>query len=209
VERPAAADTAPLRSPRPRPRPRGDAQDDSAQLLDCVSAAQGGDERAFEQVYLLVQPRLLRYLRVMVGDDAEDVASETWAQVCRDLHSFAGDGDGFRGWVATVGRHRALDHIRSSSRHPAIPVPIQDLTFVPGVEDTEVKTLEALSTEAAVSLIGTLPQDQAEAVMLRAVLGLDAKTAAQVLGKRPGAVRTAAYRGLQTLASRLDATRPR
>ncbi|HTX28443.1 MAG TPA: sigma factor-like helix-turn-helix DNA-binding protein, partial [Streptosporangiaceae bacterium] len=46
---------------------------------------------------------------------------------------------------------------------------------------------------------------QAEAVLLRAVLGLDAATAAKVLGKRPGAVRTAAYRGLHTLATRLDA----
>jgi RNA polymerase sigma-70 factor (ECF subfamily) len=207
VDGSAAADTAPLRPSRTRLTAEPD--DDSARLLECISAAQRGDERAFEHVYVMVQPRLLRYLRVLVADDAEDVASETWAQVCRDLHSFVGDGDGFRGWVATVGRHRALDHIRSNSRRPSIPVPVQDLIFVPGPEDTEVQTLEALSTEAAVSLIGTLPQDQAEAVMLRAVLGLDAKTAAQVLGKRPGAVRTAAYRGLQTLASRLDPARPR
>jgi RNA polymerase sigma-70 factor (ECF subfamily) len=32
-------------------------------------------------------------------------------------------------------------------------------------------------------------------------MGLDAKSARRVLGKRPGAVRTAAYRGLQTLAA--------
>jgi len=38
------------------------------------------------------------------------------------------------------------------------------------------------------------------------VLGLDAKTAGQVLGKRPGAVRTAAHRGLQRLAERLATT---
>ena len=53
-------------------------------------------------------------------------------------------------------------------------------------------------------LIATLPRDQAEAVILRAVIGLDAKAAAHVLGKRPGAVRTAAYRGLRTLADRLE-----
>jgi len=43
-------------------------------------------------------------------------------------------------------------------------------------------------------------------VMLRVVLGLDAKAAGRVLGKRPGAVRTAAYRGLQRLADRIAAT---
>jgi RNA polymerase sigma-70 factor (ECF subfamily) len=49
-----------------------------------------------------------------------------------------------------------------------------------------------------------LPPDQAEAVLLRAVLGLDAQTAGHVLGKRPGAIRTAAYRGLRTLARQLE-----
>jgi RNA polymerase sigma-70 factor (ECF subfamily) len=44
--------------------------------------------------------------------------------------------------------------------------------------------------------------------MLRAVIGLDAATAARVLGKRPGAVRTAAYRGLRTLARRLGDRTP-
>ncbi len=51
-----------------------------------------------------------------------------------------------------------------------------------------------------------MPPDQAEAVLLRAVLGLDARTAGQVLGKRPGAVRTAAHRGLRTLARHLERT---
>jgi len=41
-------------------------------------------------------------------------------------------------------------------------------------------------------------------VLLRTVLGLDAARAAAVLGKRPGAVRTAAHRGLRTLAHHLE-----
>jgi RNA polymerase sigma-70 factor (ECF subfamily) len=41
-------------------------------------------------------------------------------------------------------------------------------------------------------------------VLLRAVIGLDATTAGQVLGKRPGAVRVAAHRGLRRLARMLD-----
>jgi RNA polymerase sigma-70 factor (ECF subfamily) len=49
-----------------------------------------------------------------------------------------------------------------------------------------------------------LPREQAEAVFLRVVVGLDAKTAARVLGKRPGAVRTSAYRGVRRLAAAFD-----
>ena len=149
---------------------------------------------------------------VLAGPDAEDVAAETWAQVCRDLGDFRGDGDGFRGWVATIGRHRALDHLRARGRRPAAVAPLEDLVTWPAPGDTAGLALESISTGAAIALIRSLPRDQAEAVLLRAVIGLDAKAAGKVLGKRPGAVRTAAYRGLRTLAGRLEAdgrpTRP-
>jgi RNA polymerase sigma-70 factor, ECF subfamily len=184
-----------------------------ADLAGAVGRAQQGDPEAFRALYRDTQPRLLRYLHTLVGDEAEDVASETWLQVTRDLPGFAGDHDGFRGWVATIARHRALDHLRHHARRPpAIPVPAEDLAAYPagrpGTDDTADTALEALSTGAALALINTLPADQAEAVLLRAVLGLDASTAAKVLGKRPGAVRTAAYRGLRTLATRLPAGAP-
>jgi RNA polymerase sigma-70 factor (ECF subfamily) len=63
---------------------------------------------------------------------------------------------------------------------------------------------EMFSTEAALELIKTLPRDQAEAVLLRHVAGLDVARAAEVLGKRPGAVRVAAHRGLRRLSGMLD-----
>jgi len=166
-----------------------------------VTAAQRGDSEAFRTVYRDAQPRLLRYLHALVGDDAEDVASETWLQVTRDLPGFTGDYDGFRGWVTTIARHRALDHLRRQTRRPpALPVPAEDLATLPATDDTAQHAIDAVTTDAAITLINTLPPDQAEAVLLRAVLGLDAQTAARILGKRPGAVRTAAHRGLRTLA---------
>ena len=93
-----------------------------------VAAARRGDADAFRVLYRDIQPRLLRYLRALVGEDAEDVASETWLQVARDLGGFQGGYDGFRGWVVTVGRHRALDHLRREGRRaPAVLVPAEDL----------------------------------------------------------------------------------
>src|SRR5437763_5649674 len=76
-------------------------------LDTALRRACAGDEDAFRSLYRDIQPRLLRYLRALVGADAEDVASETWLQVARDLHTFSGDWDGFRGWVTTIARHRA------------------------------------------------------------------------------------------------------
>lgn len=163
-----------------------------------------GDEDAFREVYRTVQPPLLRYLTVLVGADAEDVASDTWAQAFRDLSRFEGDADGFRGWVTTIGRNRALDHVRRSKRQPLV---VDDLeVLLDRADDTRVDeaALGQVGSEAAVALIASLPRDQAEAIMLRSVLGFDAPTAARILGKRPGAVRAAAHRGLKSLAKRLE-----
>ena len=164
-----------------------------------------GDESGFRVVYRAIQPPLLRYLTVLVGSaDAEDVASEAWAQAFRDLDRFTGDADGFRGWVTTIGRHRALDHLRRASRRPVIDRGLDAVIDLPDAMDVERDTLGRVQSEAALSMIAALPRDQAEAIMLRTVLGFDAPTAARILGKRPGAVRAASHRGLRQLAKKLS-----
>ncbi|MFD5725646.1 RNA polymerase sigma factor [Streptomyces sp. NPDC058368] len=179
---------------------------DDAGLTAAVLAAQRGDEDAFRTVYRAVQPRLLGYIRTLVGEpDAEDVASESWLQIARDLDRFSGDADRFRGWAARIARNRALDHLRMRGRRPAIGGDESELSDKPAGSDTADEAIESLATGRTLSLIAQLPQDQAEAVVLRVVVGLDAKSAAETLGKRPGAVRTAAHRGLKRLAELLGA----
>src|SRR6266704_555824 len=173
-------------------------------LGGAVGSAQQGDPDAFRLLYRDSQPRLPRYLHTLTGQDAEDIVSETWLPVTRDLPGFTGTYDGFRGWVATIARHRALDHLRRHARKPpALAIPAEVLASWPADDDTAARALDAVATESAIALIATLPPDQAEAVLLRAVLGLDAQTAGEVLGKRAGAIRTAAHRGLRTLHKKL------
>ncbi|MCX4611272.1 RNA polymerase sigma factor [Streptomyces mirabilis] len=175
------------------------------ELGAAVARAQQGDEAAFALAYRIVQPGLLGYVRGIVGDDAEDVASDAWLEIARDLGRFKGDGAGFRGWTATIARHRALDHLRRQKVRPRATGLENDVLELPGTQSTHDQALESLSTEHALELVARLPRDQAEAVLLRVVVGLDGPAAARVLGKRPGAVRTAAHRGLKRLAQQLGA----
>ncbi|MHB9859575.1 RNA polymerase sigma factor [Streptomyces sp. YIM S03343] len=184
------------------------AQAYDGELGAAVARAQEGDETAFAVAYRLVQPGLLGYLRGIVGDDAEDVASDAWLEIARDLGRFRGDGAGFRGWTATIARHRALDHLRRQKVRPRSAGLEPELLDLPGPHSTHEQALESMSTAHALGLVRELPRDQAEAVLLRVVVGLDGPSAARVLGKRPGAVRTAAYRGLKRLARRLGVETP-
>jgi RNA polymerase sigma-70 factor (ECF subfamily) len=172
-------------------------------LAPTVIAAQCGDATAFDRLYVTIQPGLLRYLRGLVGDDAEDVASDAWVQIVRDLPALR-DTRNVRGWAAAIARHRAMDHLRHQRRRPATATAIDELTQLPAHgRDPGDEAAAALSTDAAIAFIATLPRDQAEAVLLRVVMGLDVQSTATVLGKRPGSVRVAAHRGLRRLAQRL------
>src|SRR5690349_9166531 len=119
-----------------------------------------GDEAAFRTVYRAVQPPLLRYLTVLVGRaDAEDVASEAWAQAFRDLGRFSGDADGFRGWVTTIGRHRALDHLRHSRRRPTEERSVEEYVDLLDDADVEADTLGRVHSQAALAMVASLPRD--------------------------------------------------
>lgn len=173
-------------------------------LEGALRAASRGEEAGFVALYRDLQPRLLRYATALIGAEAEDVTAETWLQVARDLRGFEGDLDGFRGWVSTICRNRAMDWARTRSRRPADPTEMDTLAEHPDATDAHGSAVEGMSTRWAMAQILALPQTEAEAVLLRAVVGLDAPTAAKVLGKRPGAVRVAAHRGLKKLAEAIS-----
>jgi RNA polymerase sigma-70 factor (ECF subfamily) len=183
---------------------RGQMMGTSFQVV--LSRTRDGDPSAFAVLWREYQPSLLRYLRVTARDAAEDVASETWAAVATSIARFDGDETAFRAWLFTVARRRAVDHFRREARRPSVPVDpltlrgasIEAQGADPG--DTAVRTLD---TEAALRRIAELPPGQRDAVMLRAIAGLDVAHVAAIMGKRPGTVRVLAHRGLRTLALRL------
>lgn len=173
------------------------------ELDNAVRLARSGDDNAVRHLYRTLQPRFLNYLRAIVGEtDAEDIAAETWSRIARDLRSFHGDGEDFRAWALTIARHRAIDHLRK--RRPGAPLAPEYLPHQQARDDTEREAITAIDTASALALIGALPPDQAQAILLRVVVGVDTARAAAILGKSPGAVRTALYRGLRNLAKRLQ-----
>jgi RNA polymerase sigma-70 factor (ECF subfamily) len=173
------------------------------ELAEALAAAIAGDEAGFALLWRMLQPAVLRYLRVVAGQSAEDVASETWLQAARDLHRFDGDPPAFRGWLFKIARHRAIDDRRRVTRRPEEPAPwIDDHIVEARGTDSEVQ--ERSETAWALALVATLPRDQAEAVMLRVVAGFDVGEVARIMGRTPGSVRVLCHRALRRLAERLS-----
>ncbi|MGA4840038.1 RNA polymerase sigma factor [Streptomyces sp. G45] len=174
-----------------------------AALSRALADAQRGDDAAFATVYRWVHPGLLGCVRGIVGDEAEDVASEAWLQIARDLRRFSGDGADFRRWAATVARNRARDHLRRRMSRPRLILAEGDALDVPDPRDPAEQVIERLAADDTLELVLALPPDQGRAVYLGVVVGLDGPAAARFLGKRPGAVRMALHRGLRRLRAQL------
>jgi len=168
-----------------------------------LAAAQDGSQDAFAVLWRDANPALLRYLRVVASENAEDIAAETWVQVVRTLPKFTGDEAAWRAWLFTTARRRLLDQARLRKRHPTEPLDDISAADVPRAVGAEQVAMDNIATEWAMALLSRLPQQQAEVILLRVVAGLDTEVVAGMLGRSPGAVRVAAHRGLRKLATML------
>ena len=154
--------------------------DDFAGVL---AAAQGGREEDFAVLWRDANPSLLRYLRVLAPESAEDIAAETWVQVVRGLPGSSATrrpgGPGCSpppggGCSTRPGRASAIRPSRSTGSAPPRCPPRPTPTSSPW---------RTSPPESAIALLSELPAHQAEVIMLRVIAGLDTEVVAEMLGE--------------------------
>jgi RNA polymerase sigma-70 factor, ECF subfamily len=168
-----------------------------------LSAAQRGDEDAFAAIWRHFQPSLLRYLKVKDHALADDLAADTWLKVLGALPAFEGGEAGFRAWLFTIARNRRTDWYRGAATKLVL-VETTQLALLADSNDVELDAEEDLATDEILDLISQLSADQAEAVALRIVAGLDVASVATIMGRSAGSVRVLCHRGLRALERKLD-----
>jgi len=171
---------------------------------EALAAAKGGAEWGVTALYRDLQPPLLAYLRALEPTDAEDLASDVWLGIGRNLPAFEGDEAAFRGWAFSIARRRIVDLRRRRGRRQTEPAPAETFAGIAGSDDPEAAALGVLGADdVRRGIVELLPPDQADVILLRVVGGLDASQVADVLDKRPGAVRVLQHRALRRLAKLL------
>jgi RNA polymerase sigma-70 factor, ECF subfamily len=156
-----------------------------------------GEPQAFDTFYREMGPRLLRYLRQIVGNRqaAEDVMQETFTQIWRRPNGFMPERGSLRAYLFGVGRKRTAEWWRNS-------------------ESADSNTLEE-GTECkaeAASLVGDafhrLPEDQRSLLWLREVEGQSYAELAQILGIPVGTVRSRLFTAREELRKVWRSTPP-
>jgi len=173
-----------------------------------LRAAKAGDEHAVAMLWRAFNYRVVRFLQASVPDAAEDVAAETWVTVARKLHQFDGGEIEFRAWLFRVARSRLVDFQRHSMRRPQTPIDPAALPEQVADDDPADAAIASAGTDAALALLAQLPEDQATVILLRILADLDVEHVAEIVGKRPGAVRMLQLRGLRRLQQILTPAPP-
>lgn len=167
-----------------------------------LAAAQAGAAWGFRALYDDLAPAVGGYLRLRGASDPDDVASETFLGVFRNLAGFTGDEDAFRSWVFTVAHRRLLDDRRRIGRRPPTR-PIADVE--PEIEGGNVEddVLVGMGDLWVRQVLGWLTDGQRDVLLLRVVADLSVEQTAAVIRKRPGAVRALQHRAIKTLRRHL------
>jgi RNA polymerase sigma-70 factor (ECF subfamily) len=168
-----------------------------------LAAAQRGAPRAFERIFTALSPVVAGYLRAQGAHEADDLTSEVFVAVLRNVGRFSGDEAGFRSWVFTIAHRRLLDERRSLGRRPQF----SELAVVldrAAPDDVETAVAGSLSDARVRELCQQLSPDQRDVLLLRLFGRLTIEEVATALGKTPVAVKALQRRGFRAIARALD-----
>src|SRR5947209_20141772 len=87
----------------------------------------GDEPGAFEQLVEQYQHRLVGVMHHVVGnaEEAEDLAQEVFLRVYRARQKYRPKAK-FSTWLFTIANNLALNHLRSRSRRPVVPLAAND-----------------------------------------------------------------------------------
>lgn len=178
-----------------------------------VIAADESDspEALFTAAYREYSGPVRGYLRARGVDDPDAVTHDVFLTLYTRLtQNGADDGPGVTGGLAgtkalafTIAHGRAVDHHRRRARTPYL-VPHETETDPRRAATTPEEAVVAES--GALSLLGRLPDDYREVLLLRVVADLSIDETASVMGRTPGAVKQLQRRALTELRTHVPTT---
>lgn len=170
-----------------------------------LAAARAGAAWAWESIYRDLAGGLAGFFRGRGVGDVEDLVSETFLSIARDIHRFSGSESDFRAWAFTIAHRRLVDEWRARGRR--VPVAESELAEVEAerrwLGDAEHDAMTAMSLIEVNTLIKHLTKQQRDVVLLRVVGDLSVAETAKVLETSEGAVRALQKRALKELRNLL------
>ncbi len=174
------------------------AGEESDDLIRLVLAAQRQDRAAFAELHArfarTVHGILLAHAsRTDVDDLVQDVFLQAMTRI-RDLREPAA----FGGWLVTIARRRAIDHVRRATYPRTTDLPA----------DLPASSPDRTNAIAVLTMVRSLPEAYRETLILRLVEGMTGPEIAVRTGLTEGSVRVNLHRGMKLLRERMERSVP-
>jgi RNA polymerase sigma-70 factor (ECF subfamily) len=172
-----------------------------------IQRANGGDRRAYDELYRRHVDIVYRRISRLVGPDPdrEDLVQQVFIGVFGSLRSFRGEA-AFGTWLYRVIANVAFDHLRRRRRQHEVPS-AEDLGLLVAERSPELAAHEREQIGRVLACLERIKPKKRIAFVLRVVEGLSIEEIAQIVGARPPAVGQRikyAQRELNAMLARAD-----
>jgi RNA polymerase sigma-70 factor, ECF subfamily len=187
-----------------------------------ISRAKAGDKAAMEILFFRHRDRLDAYIKAHFPDELrgswepQDVLQDVWIRAMRGIGEFRpGESNSLRRWLLTIARHTIADRLKY---HHAAKRKCPRAAGEAGDNDSVLRLLEELALyhrtpsksaanhellAALDSAITRRSPEQAEAIRLRYLSGMEVKHVAREMRRTAAAVSMLCRRGLDSLRTEL------
>ena len=170
-----------------------------------------GDRKWFALIYEQTMPRIYRYFyfKTMQRELSEDLASEVFIRVYRNIENTSLDGKTFISWIYRIAHNLLVDHLRKENN---MGQPARELPDNAGVSDEEVLKQESsylkkeldLQRPELLSAMDTLTGLQKDVIILRFVEDMDYADIARIFGKNRGTIRGIVFRAMEKIRKEMN-----
>ena len=175
-------------------------------------------ELEFQKIYDAFQPKILRYLKHLAGEDeVEDLTQEVFIKVGQALENFRGESK-LSTWLYRIATNAALDRLRSPSFQRIAQERLSDDSIEKGEEDVDARDVWTGEKKPLVEqqiireemndcirgYVEKLPENYRTVLVLSEWEGLRNNEIAEILGITLDTVKIRLHRGKEKLKEELE-----
>jgi RNA polymerase sigma-70 factor, ECF subfamily len=176
--------------------------------------AQDGDETAFPELFQRLGPRILQYVRRLVGSEAraEEITQDVFVQMFRFRHRYRPESK-LSTWVFTIATNLCLNELRRPERQLRVDLREHRLDESDRQDEPSLPDPNAIDPEqgaagrelarALETAVAALPPKQRAALLLSRIDGMAYRDVADAIGTTEGAVKALLFRATHGLRDRL------
>ena len=177
----------------------------SQEIAALISRAAAGDQHAVSELYDATSRMVYGLVLRILYDEAaaEEVMLDVYMQVWRQAAAYDAGRGAPLAWLATIARSRAIDRLRAGRQEWQRARSLETVSQLSTGESLEEAAYVAELREVVRGALGTLSDEQREALELAYYGGLSHSEIAERLGQPLGTVKTRIRLGMMKLRALL------